>query len=178
MSILNPDADEGPKLRLGLPKGSLQETTVSLFAKAGYDVRINDARDGVCRFRPHGVMAVIGPFNFPVHLPNGHIAPALLAGNTVIFKPSDKVPACGQLLASMYAEALERVGAPAGTFNLLHGAGTTAGALTSSDGVDGVLADFQTRQVGQEVISHEETHKHPVIDGSFEIVGEREVWHG
>jgi len=41
VSVLTPDADEGPKIRLGLPKGSLQETTVSLFAKAGYDVRIS-----------------------------------------------------------------------------------------------------------------------------------------
>ena len=35
--------------------------------------------------RPHGVLAVIGPFNFPMHLPNGHIAPALIAGNAVVF---------------------------------------------------------------------------------------------
>ena len=48
--------------------------------------------------RPHGVLAVIGPFNFPMHLPNGHIAPALLAGNAVVFKPSDKTPASGRLL--------------------------------------------------------------------------------
>src|SRR5439155_15538285 len=39
------------------------------------------------RYKPHGVVAVIGPFNFPGHLPNGHIVPALLAGNTVMFKP-------------------------------------------------------------------------------------------
>jgi len=42
----------------------------------------------VVRFKPHGVMGVLGPFNFPAHLPNGHIIPALLAGNTVVFKPS------------------------------------------------------------------------------------------
>jgi succinylglutamic semialdehyde dehydrogenase len=53
---------------------------------------MGSAQDGVlgaCRYRPHGVMAVIGPFNFPGHLPNGHIVPALLAGNTVVFKPSE-----------------------------------------------------------------------------------------
>ena len=49
----------------------------------------------VLRHRPHGVMAVMraGPFNFPGHLPNGHIVPALLAGDTVVFKPSEETPA-------------------------------------------------------------------------------------
>lgn len=48
---------------------------------------VGDA-SSVLRFRPIGVMAVFGPFNLPVHLPNGHILPALIAGNTVVFKPS------------------------------------------------------------------------------------------
>ena len=47
------------------------------------------------RHKPHGVMAVLGPYNFPAHLPNGHIVPALLAGNAVVFKPSEKTPASG-----------------------------------------------------------------------------------
>ncbi|WP_038952192.1 aldehyde dehydrogenase family protein, partial [Yersinia pestis] len=46
----------------------------------------------VLRHRPHGVLAVFGPYNFPGHLPNGHIVPALLAGNTVVFKPSELTP--------------------------------------------------------------------------------------
>ncbi len=45
--------------------------------------------EGVIRHRSRGVMAVVGPFNFPAHLPNGHIIPALIAGNTVVFKPSE-----------------------------------------------------------------------------------------
>ncbi|HAW95796.1 MAG TPA: succinylglutamate-semialdehyde dehydrogenase, partial [Phycisphaerales bacterium] len=51
-----------------------------------YTVPVNESRDGDCRFKPHGVMAVIGPFNFPAHLPNGHWVPALLTGNTIVFK--------------------------------------------------------------------------------------------
>ena len=90
-------------------------------------------------FRPHGVMAVIGPFNFPAHLPNGHIVPALLMGNTIVFKPSDKAPAVGQLLASFFLEALQSAGAPAGVFNLVHGAGDIAAALSVHDDIDGVL---------------------------------------
>ncbi len=49
------------------------------------------------RHKPHGVLAVLGPYNFPVHLPNGHIVPALLAGNAVVFKPSEKTPASGRV---------------------------------------------------------------------------------
>ncbi|MFM6852723.1 MAG: aldehyde dehydrogenase family protein, partial [Sphingopyxis sp.] len=53
------------------------------------------------RHKPHGVMAVLGPYNFPAHLPNGHIVPALLAGNAVVFKPSEKTPAVGQMLVDL-----------------------------------------------------------------------------
>lgn len=96
-------------------------------------------RAGVTRFRPHGVMAVVGPFNFPMHLPNGHIVPALAMGNTVVFKPSDKAPACGQALASLFQDALESVGAPKGVVNLVHGAAESAARLVSHEGIDGVL---------------------------------------
>ncbi len=106
---------------------------------AGYEVPVGETKKGVCHFRPHGVMAVLGPFNFPAHLPNGHIVPALLAGNTVVFKPSDKTPAVGQMLASMLVEALSACGAPEGVVNLVHGAADVASALTTHDGVDGIL---------------------------------------
>lgn len=91
--------------------------------------------DGVIRFRPRGVMAVLGPFNFPAHLPNGHIIPALAAGNTVIFKPSDKTPAVGQKMAEFFLQA----GFPEGVFNLLHGQAETGKRLAGHELVDGVL---------------------------------------
>lgn len=91
--------------------------------------------DGVVRFKPRGVFAVLGPFNFPAHLPNGHIVPALLTGNTVIFKPSEKTPAVGQL----YAEMIHEAGFPKGVFNLLQGRVETGKRLTTHEGVDGVL---------------------------------------
>lgn len=87
------------------------------------------------RFKPHGVCAVFGPFNFPAHLPNGHIMPALLAGNTVVFKPSEQCPLVGQLLAGMWEEA----GLPHGVFNLLQGARDTGAALAGHSGVDGLF---------------------------------------
>ena len=57
------------------------------------------------RHKPHGVLAVLGPYNFPAHLPNGHIVPALIAGNAIVFKPSEKTPATGQMLVDLYREA-------------------------------------------------------------------------
>lgn len=93
-------------------------------------------------FRPHGVMAVVGPFNFPAHLPNGHIVPALAMGNTVVFKPSDKAPGVGQMLVELLAEAMEKEGAPnkgRGVVNLVQGGGDIAASLTSHGGIDGIL---------------------------------------
>lgn len=104
-----------------------------------FDVPIRDGLKGVCAFRPHGVMAVLGPFNFPAHLPNGHIVPALLAGNTIVFKPSDKAPAVGQLLAELLIEALDAVGAPPGVVNLLQGGADVASSLVKHPGLDGIL---------------------------------------
>src|SRR6185312_12945660 len=57
------------------------------------------------RHKPHGVLAVLGPYNFPAHLPNGHIVPALIAGNAVVFKPSEKTPATGEFLVRCFHEA-------------------------------------------------------------------------
>ena len=57
------------------------------------------------RYKPHGVLAVFGPFNFPAHLPNGHILPALLAGNTVIFKPSEQTPLVGEIYSQLWKDA-------------------------------------------------------------------------
>jgi succinylglutamic semialdehyde dehydrogenase len=106
----------------------------------GFHAPLSPTRTGVCRFRPHGVMAVIGPFNFPMHLPNGHIVPALAAGNTVVFKPSDKAPASGQFLATLFDQALRDEGAPMGVFNLVHGGADVARRLTSPRAhIDGVL---------------------------------------
>lgn len=91
--------------------------------------------DGVIHYKPRGVMSVIGPFNFPGHLPNGHIIPALVTGNTVIFKPSEKTPATGQLMAEIFHKA----GFPKGVFNLVQGLGETGKRLVAHEGVDGVL---------------------------------------
>lgn len=115
---------------------TLDETPgMGLSRVSGYELGIGETRVGRAHFRPHGVMAVVGPFNFPAHLPNGHIIPALLMGNTVVFKPSDKAPAVGQLLVEMLLEA----GVPEGVANLVQGGAPSAVELVGHDGVDGVL---------------------------------------
>ncbi|MCC5823333.1 MAG: aldehyde dehydrogenase family protein [Phycisphaerales bacterium] len=104
-----------------------------------FEFDLGGSKTARCHFRPHGVMAVVGPYNFPAHLPNGHIVPALLTGNTVVFKPSDKAPAVGQMLAEMFDEALRDSDAPAGVVNLVQGRADVASRLVSHDGIDGIL---------------------------------------
>ncbi len=84
--------------------------------------------------RPHGVMGVFGPFNFPGHLPNGHIVPALLAGNSCVFKPSELAPS----VATIMAEAFEAAGLPPGVLNIVHGGRDTGAALLDAD-INGLL---------------------------------------
>ena len=87
------------------------------------------------RFRPIGVMAVLGPFNLPGHLPNGHIVPALLAGNAVVLKPSELTPAVGAHMVELWQDA----GLPAGALQLVQGGREIGEALVSHPGIDGVL---------------------------------------
>ncbi len=101
----------------------------------GFSVGAAAGVEGLCRFRPHGVMAVLGPFNFPAHLPNGHIVPALLLGNTVVFKPSEKTPAVGQMLADL----LHRAAFPPGVVNLVQGGADVAARLAAHEDLDGIL---------------------------------------
>ena len=85
--------------------------------------------------RPHGVLAVFGPYNFPAHLPNGHIVPALLAGNTVVFKPSKFTP----LVAERTVRCWHDAGLPAGVVNMVQGTRNMGAALVAHDGIDGLL---------------------------------------
>ena len=117
----------------------------SMMAKVDVSIAAYDERTGVretampfgravLRHRAHGVMAVLGPFNFPGHLPNGHIVPALLAGDTIVFKPSEETPMAGELLV----EALEAAGLPPGVVNLVQGGRETGAALIEQE-IDGLL---------------------------------------
>ncbi|CBG88074.1 succinylglutamate-semialdehyde dehydrogenase [Citrobacter rodentium] len=104
-------------------------------ARAGE--RHSELPDGAAtlRHRPHGVLAVFGPYNFPGHLPNGHIVPALLAGNTLLFKPSELTPWSAEAVVKLWQQA----GLPHGVLNLLQGGRETGQALSALDTLDGLL---------------------------------------
>ena len=118
----------------------------SVAAKIAISIRAQDQRAGesiaeasgvrqALRHRAHGVLAVLGPFNFPMHLANGHIVPALLAGNAVVFKPSEKTPASGARMAELWREA----GLPVGVLTVVQGGADIGSALAAHSDIDGVL---------------------------------------
>ncbi len=123
------------------------DVTVAEGAAFTKDHRVDDL-PGEIRHKPHGVVAVIGPFNFPGHLPNGQIVPALLLGNTVVFKPSDKGPQTAVVMARCFAEA----GLPTGVFNVVQGGATVAEKLTTHEGIDAILFTGSV-PVGQRIIA-------------------------
>lgn len=102
--------------------------------RTGVKSRTSPVGNAVVRHRPHGVMAVYGPYNFPAHLPNGHIQPALLAGNTIVFKPSEQTP----MVAEWMVKQWHKAGLPRGVLNLVQGERETGISLAKSD-IQGVL---------------------------------------
>lgn len=129
----------------GKPLWEAQTEVASMIGKVAISVKAMAERAGTREsettfgrarldHRPHGVMAVLGPYNFPGHLPNGHIVPALLAGNTIIFKPSEETPLVGQMLV----EALHAAGVPEDAAILVQGGRDTGAALVAQD-IDGLL---------------------------------------
>lgn len=120
---------------VGAVLGKLAITADAYVRRTG---KSRQEQDGVLqelRHRPHGVMAVFGPYNFPVHLPNGHIMPSLIAGNTVVFKPSEQTPAVAEFIYKLWREA----GLPDGVLNLVHGGKETGIALSSHPDINGIL---------------------------------------
>ncbi|GGZ99036.1 succinylglutamate-semialdehyde dehydrogenase [Novosphingobium arvoryzae] len=113
------------------------EISIRAYAERTSQRKLDGALQGTAalRHKPHGVMAVLGPYNFPAHLPNGHIVPALIAGNAVVFKPSEKTPATGEALVQCF----HRAGISAAIVQLLVGGPEEGQALVAHDGIDGVL---------------------------------------
>ena len=91
--------------------------------------------EAILRHRPHGVFGVFGPYNFPGHLPNGHIVPALIAGNALVFKPSEYAPQTAIKTVELWVEA----GLPPGVLNLVNGGRDTGVALSKHAALDGIL---------------------------------------
>ena len=113
------------------------EISISAYAERTGMKKLDSALQGTAsvRHKSHGVLAVLGPYNFPAHLPNGHIVPALIAGNTIVFKPSEKTPACGVFLVS----CMHAAGIPEGAVQVLIGGPEEGKALVGHEDIDGVL---------------------------------------
>lgn len=131
---------------VGKPYWEALAEVASMAAKIDISLRAYSARSGetraavadgvaLLRHRPHGVFGVFGPYNFPGHLPNGHIVPALLAGNTVVFKPSEYAPRSAIETVRLW----QRAGLPAGVLNLVVGGRDTGLALSRDERLDGIL---------------------------------------
>src|SRR5208283_302982 len=104
-------------------------------------------QETVSVLRPYGVWAVIAPWNFPLALSTGMAAGALVAGNTVVFKPSSDSPVLGHELSKSLLDA----GISRGAFNFVTGPGATVGAeLQENSGIDG-LVFTDSKEVGMNV---------------------------
>lgn len=131
---------------VGKPLWEARTEVATMANKIDISVQAHAARTGesatkvadgnaVLRHRPHGVFAVYGPYNFPGHLPNGHIVPALIAGNTLLFKPSEYAPRTAVKTVQLW----EQAGLPKGVLNLVNGGRDTGIALGQQALIDGVL---------------------------------------
>ncbi|QYJ86771.1 succinylglutamate-semialdehyde dehydrogenase [Shewanella mesophila] len=149
----------------GKPQWETATEAGAMIGKIGLSVAAYNKRTGtsesdtpagraVLRHKPHGVVAVFGPYNFPGHLPNGHIVPALLAGNTVVFKPSELTPKTAELMLKLW----EQAGLPAGVINLVQGEVETGKALASHPQIDGLFFTGSSR-TGH--ILHQQYAGHP-----------------
>ena len=103
-------------------------------------------KDAYMRRKPRGVVGCITPWNFPVAIPFWHMAVALVEGNTVVWKPAEQTPWCGQIIAEMFEDA----GIPDGVFNMVQGFGDAGARIVDHDSIDTVLFTGSA-EVGQEV---------------------------
>lgn len=138
---------------VGKPVWEALTEVTAVLNKVGISIQAYEERSGTkqqlsgttyhcLEHRPLGVLAVLGPFNFPAHLPHGHIIPALLAGNTVVFKASELTPKVAEFMINLW----HKIGLPAGVINLIQGGRTTGQALIDHHDINGLLftGSYQT----------------------------------
>ncbi|MDB4253162.1 succinylglutamate-semialdehyde dehydrogenase [Gammaproteobacteria bacterium] len=127
------DVDASSEVAATLAK--LNNSILAYKKRTGSQLNSMGAMQAKLKHESHGVLAVIGPFNFPLHLPNGHITPALIAGNTIIFKPSESTPMVAEYMMMLWAEA----GLPKGVINMVHGGKDIVQALCKNPLSKGLL---------------------------------------
>ncbi len=146
------DLAQAIAIETGKPLWETRTEVAAMIGKIEISIRAYSERTGskesdvpgaraMLRHKPHGVVAVFGPYNFPGHLPNGHIVPALLAGNTLVLKPSELTPRVAELMFQIW----ETVGLPAGVLNLLQGEKDTGMALAANPEIDGLFFTGSSR---------------------------------
>lgn len=121
--------------------GKIEHSVRAYHARTGLSESLSDGVKQTVWHRPHGVVAVMGPFNFPGHLPNGHVVPALLAGNCVLFKPSEQTPRVAQETVRLWAAA----GVPRGVLQLLQGERATGELIAAHKDLDGLYFTGSSR---------------------------------
>ena len=133
-------------LETGKPLWETRTEVGAMIGKINISIKAHEERTGTVenpmpgakafiRHKPHGVVAVFGPYNFPGHLPNGHIVPALIAGNTIAFKPSELTPKVAEETLKLWVQA----GLPKGVINMVQGEVETGKALASHPQIDGLF---------------------------------------
>jgi aldehyde dehydrogenase (NAD+) len=126
------------------------------------------SKDSYMRRKPRGVVGCITPWNFPVAIPFWHMAVTLVEGNTVVWKPAEQTPWCGQVVAEMFDEA----GIPDGVFNLVQGFGDAGAAVVDDERVDTVLFTGSA-EVGHKVAA--QVGEQPEKNTSCEMGGKNAI---
>ena len=148
VEIVKENKDELSKtisIEVGKPKWEADGEINSIIKKIepcidAYNTRCKDiiieknGAKGITRFMPLGVMCIIGPYNYPMHMTNGQIMAGLIAGNTIVLKPSDKAPLC----ATKIIECWEKTGLPSGVINMVQGGAQTVEYLVKNKDVNGI----------------------------------------
>ncbi len=159
VEIVKENKDELAKtisIEVGKPKWESEGEINSIINKIepcidAYRTRCSDiiiernGAKGITRFLPLGVMCVIGPYNYPMHMTNGQIMAGLIAGNTIVLKPSDKAPLC----ATKIMQCWEKAGLPNGVINMVQGGAETVEYLVKNKDVNGVYftGSFKVGQI-------------------------------
>lgn len=113
--------------------GKINLSIQAYHERTGLKITKNPDSDACLRFKPQGVVVVLGAFNFPAHLSNGHIVPALLAGNTILYKPSEHTPAVAEFIMQCWHDSE----LPPGVINCLQG-DAPCGEMLLSQEIQGV----------------------------------------
>ncbi len=141
--------------------------------------------------QPLGPVGLITPWNFPIAIPAWKLAPALVCGCTVVFKPAEDTPLCAQKLVEIIQDELEKAGAPNGVVNMVHGFGEDVGqpivehedlrgvSFTGSREVGSMVAEKAGKQLKH--VGLELGGKNPIIvmeDADLDLAVDGAVWGG